>query len=445
MSDGAAYSLAIDAKSFAQAMRSFAPFESRPLVAVAVSGGPDSLALLLLLDDWARARGGSVLALTVDHGLRPDSASEARQVGAWAAARGIAHETLPWIGDKPASGIQSAARQARYGLLSDACAARGILHLAVAHHADDQAETVLFRRDRNSGPTGLAGMTASRSLGGVRLIRPLLGWPKAALAATCARFGQAFVEDPSNSASRFARTSLRHRLADDADQRASLLADAASAAVCRIAQDEALAGLLGRIAEIRPDGVVLLDCDGWAVAGSGLRRASLAAALRTAGGRAYAPDLDAVHRLDDALRARDFAGVSLAGCVVRRWRDRILFCREPKRAELPVALRCGTWTRWDGRFLLRIDRHGDEIGGLTVGVLGARGYAALKRRVDVRVPSIAGAGFAAVKQGDRAVAVPSAGWAEEVFPTVEQHYLPLWPLSSETFTVVYAGPDIMSA
>ena len=442
MPDGAVQSSPVDADLFAAAMQSFAPFEPQPRVAVAVSGGPDSMALLLILDDWARRSGGSVLALTVDHGLRPESAEEARQVGAWAAARGIPHETLHWTGEKPDAGIQAAARRARYDLLSDACAARGILNLAVAHHADDQAETVLFRRDRDSGPDGLAGMAASRSLGGVRLIRPLLGWPKSALIATCVLSGQDYFEDPSNRSDRYARTALRARLADDPGRRTAALAEAASAAAGRVARAGALNTLLGRIAEVRPDGIILFNPDGWAAAEPDLRRAALAAALRTAGGQAFAPDPAAVERLNAALADEDFAGLSLGGCVVRRWRDRILICREPKRAAHPATLTAGAWRRWDGRFLCRI---GEARPDATVGALGIRGYAALKRSADIFLPSVAGAGFPAVRSGGEVVAVPSAGWAEKGAPTVEQRYLPLWPLSSETFTVVYAGPDIMSA
>ncbi len=442
MPDGAIQSSPVDAELFAAAMQSFSPFEPRPVVAAAVSGGPDSIALLLLLDDWARRHGGSVLALTVDHGLRAESAQEARQVGAWAAARGIAHETLHWTGEKPGAGIQAAARRARYGLLSDACAKRGILHLAVAHHADDQAETVVFRNDRGSGPEGLAGMAAARSLGGVRLIRPLLGWPKYSLIATCAAFGQNYFEDPSNRSDRFARTALRARLAGDPGRRAAALAGAGAAAAGRRARGTALNLLLGRIAEIRPDGIILLDFAGWRSAETGLRLAVLAAALRTGGGGAFAPDPDAVQRLDDALRAENFAGHSLGGCVVRRWRDRVLVCREPKRAAPPVALTAGEWRQWDGRFLLRV---GEGVPTATVGALGVRGYAMLKRSADVFLPSVAGAGLPAVKAGGEVVAVPSVGWAQMGVPTVEQRYLPLWSLSSETFTVVYAGPDIMSA
>jgi tRNA(Ile)-lysidine synthase len=431
----------IDPAAFALAMQAFAPFESQPAVAVAVSGGPDSLALLLLVDRWARERGGFAIALTVDHGLRPDSASEAAQVGAWAAAHGIAHAILPWAGEKPRAGIQDAARQARYRLLTDACAARGILHLAVAHHADDQAETFLFRRERGSGPAGLAGMAASRSLGAVQMIRPLLGWPKSALIEACRHFGQDFVEDPSNRSDRFARTALRRRLTSDKDLRRFVLSEAGIAASRRADDDSRLAEALARIAEISPDGLVLLDQAAFLSAAEDTRRAVLAASLRTVGGNAFAPEAEGVRRLDTALGVPDFTGTSLAGCIVRLWRDRILVCREPKRIAPPRLLTEGLWQCWDGRFMARASR-ADE--SLTIGALGPQGYTALRRDRDVPLPAVAGTGLLAIRLGGRVIAVPSIGWAEGDYPEVELHYSPLWPLSSETFTVVSAGPDIMS-
>ncbi|MBM3565781.1 MAG: tRNA lysidine(34) synthetase TilS, partial [Alphaproteobacteria bacterium] len=103
-------SAAAPAAAFARAMTAFGPFEARPVLAVAVSGGADSMALALLADAWARGKGGRIVALTVDHGLRGGSAAEAVQVAAWLAARGIEHRILPWIGAKPASAIQAKAR-----------------------------------------------------------------------------------------------------------------------------------------------------------------------------------------------------------------------------------------------------------------------------------------------------------------------------------------------
>ncbi len=424
-------------------MASFAPFEPAPRIAVAVSGGPDSMAMLCLVDEWIRPLGGSVLALTVDHALRAESGAEAARVAAWAVAREIAHKTLRWTGDKPGSAIQATARDARYRLLADACAAEGILYLAVAHHADDQAETVLFRHDRRSGGNGMAGMPASRSLGPARLIRPLLGWPKDALVATCARFGQDFILDPSNSAERFARTGLRRRLAEGRVGRAALLAKADASAVARRAAADTLAVFLARIAEPRPDGAVLLDFTSWAAAKQALRRAALATGLRSVGGATFAPSRPAVAQLEAMLIGPDFVGATLGGCHLRRWRGQILMCRELGRLEPPLPLTPGVWQRWNRRFDIRIA--GAYPGPTTVRALGARDYAVVKRAVGSFLPSVVGAALPAVCVDGHPVAVPALGWVESDNSSAEGHYLPLWPLSPETFTVVSGGPDIMSA
>jgi len=179
--------------------------------AVAISGGPDSVALLLLA---AAAFPGRVSAITVDHGLRAGAAAEAAIVAAQCAARGIPHATLLWTGDKPSANIHAAARDARYGLMADWCAAHGIAILLTAHHADDQAETLLMRLARASGSGGLAGIRVRRDLGqGVVLVRPLLGTRRDALAAVVATSGWHPVDDPSNRDPRYARTHARRLLA----------------------------------------------------------------------------------------------------------------------------------------------------------------------------------------------------------------------------------------
>ncbi|MEQ8968446.1 MAG: tRNA lysidine(34) synthetase TilS, partial [Azospirillaceae bacterium] len=190
-------------------MARFAPFEPAPRLAVGLSGGPDSTALVLLADAWARARGGSVLALIVDHGLRPESAGEAAAVADRMARLGIEARILTRAGPPPAAGVQAAARAARHALLQTACREYGILHLLLAHTLDDQAETVLLRLAAGSGPDGLAGMAAVREGREARVLRPLLGWPKTRLVALCREAGVATVADPGNRDPRFARPRLR--------------------------------------------------------------------------------------------------------------------------------------------------------------------------------------------------------------------------------------------
>ena len=188
----------------------FAPFIDASGVLVGVSGGPDSMALLRLTQQWAATTGRpKIFAATVDHGLRPDSRAEAQTVAEWCATLGAPHRLLVWEGTKPATRIQEKARAARY-LLLDACADElGCNVLLTAHHLDDQAETILFRMGRGSGIAGLAGMQSVSQRGGLRHGRPLLGVPKAELIRFCIETRQPFVTDPSNADPRYARARLR--------------------------------------------------------------------------------------------------------------------------------------------------------------------------------------------------------------------------------------------
>lgn len=174
---------------------------------IAVSGGPDSMALLHLA---VAACPGRVEVATVDHGLRADAAAEALVVARACVALGVSHATLRVTVEKQAS-VQAAARRARYGALAAWARGRGLAAIATAHHADDQAETVLMRLTRGAGLTGLAGIRDSRDLGGVLLVRPVLGWRRAELAAIVA--GTETVDDPSNSDPRHDRTHARAWLA----------------------------------------------------------------------------------------------------------------------------------------------------------------------------------------------------------------------------------------
>ena len=186
------------------------PCESASGAVVAVSGGPDSTALMLLAAQWARKPGRPpILVATVDHGLRPDSAQEAQRVAAWAQAEGLRHETLLWLGPKPRTRLQERARVARYALLEDCARRCGASMLLTAHHADDQSETILFRLGRGSGLAGLAGMARRTSRGQLIHLRPLLDISKADLIAYCDRRGHPYFTDPSNHDHRFARGRLR--------------------------------------------------------------------------------------------------------------------------------------------------------------------------------------------------------------------------------------------
>jgi len=189
----------------------FASFPRSGRIILAVSGGADSTALMVLARRWRRrlARGPQLIAATVDHGLRRGSRAEAKAVGALARRLGLRHEVLPWRGEKPRTGIEAAARAARYRLLGRLAQRLGAQAIATAHTLDDQAETVLMRLAAGSGPAGLAGMRACDVRDGIMLLRPFLGVRKSRLLATLEHAGIAWSDDPMNADPAFARVRLR--------------------------------------------------------------------------------------------------------------------------------------------------------------------------------------------------------------------------------------------
>ncbi|MGL3211186.1 tRNA lysidine(34) synthetase TilS [Bradyrhizobium sp. BR 1433] len=193
------------------AKRLFAGLAGAPALLLAVSGGPDSVALMWLAARWRRAlaQGPRLVAVTVDHGLRPEAAREARDVKRLARSLELPHHTLRWTGPKPGTGVPAAARAARYRLLAQAARKHGATHILTAHTRDDQAETLLMRMLRGSGVAGLSAMARETERDGVLLTRPLLDISKAQLIATLQKARIRFADDPTNRDRTFTRPRLR--------------------------------------------------------------------------------------------------------------------------------------------------------------------------------------------------------------------------------------------
>ena len=193
------------------ARRLFADWKAVPAIVLAVSGGPDSIALMWLAARWRRAlaRGPRLIAVTVDHGLRSEAAREARDVKRLARTLDLPHCTVRWTGAKPKTGLPAAARAARYRLLAQAARANGATHILTAHTRDDQAETLLMRMVRGSGIAGLAAMARESKREGVLLARPFLSVSKSQLIATLKKAKIDFADDPTNRDLNFTRPRIR--------------------------------------------------------------------------------------------------------------------------------------------------------------------------------------------------------------------------------------------
>lgn len=329
----------------AEARSLFADLSAYPALIVAASGGPDSNALLLLAARWRKARknGPSLVAVTVDHGLRKESRGEAQTVRRLARSLGVVHRIVRWSGSKPATGLPQAARQARYRLLAEAAKAAGARHVLTAHTLDDQAETVLMRLAHGSGPGGLAAMARVSALpvpgaGDIVLVRPLLDLPKARLIATLDRAGVGYADDPTNRDPHFMRPRLRAAMPllereGLSPQRLALLARRLSRT--EAALDAAVTQAFAAVsAGPRADhGAIAFSAERYAQLPAEIGLRLLGHAIDQVGseGPAELAKLEALHASLAGWRGKRRFRRTLAGALVTQTRGRLLIERAPPR------------------------------------------------------------------------------------------------------------------
>lgn len=329
-------------------------------IAAAVSGGVDSMALACLLAQWSRAHGVTLHILTVDHGLRDAAADEARQVARWMEALKVPHATLRWeegrdYRGRPAS-AQAAAREARYTLMTDWCAAQGVTHLFLAHHADDQAETFLLRLARGSGVDGLAAMAPVTARGGLVLARPLLSISKARLASYCQAIGQPWIEDPSNRDTAYGRVRFREAralLEREGLSTDRLLATADHMRRARAALECIVAERLAESCTWDRLGVGRMNLAAVCAPPEEIGLRLLARLLMIASGQVYRPRFERLLRLYRDLRSDAWGGATLHGCILLKQGGSLVVAREAAHISDDQPLHQDRTTVWDGRFEVR--------------------------------------------------------------------------------------------
>lgn len=332
-------------------------------IAVAVSGGGDSMALALLLHQWCLNNHVKLHAVTVDHGLRKASKQEAEDVSKWLEKFSIHHEILSWIGEKPTSNIQDKAREARYALISKWCKSKEIDHVFVAHHKDDQAETFLMRLIRGSGVDGLSAMEKVSRLpmegfekDAIKIYRPLLSIGKERLLKTLEEMGQTWVTDPSNENETFTRIKIRNLLKDT--QIEGLDRDRLTATATKMSRVKSLLDQLTDHAEsdfvhYHPLGYAELSNIFIQNLHEEIALRLLSRLLKKISGAKYPGRYQKLFTLFENLKQVDFSGQTLCGVIVyKNEKGQIIFVREAVSIIDEKIITDKKQLLWDNRFII---------------------------------------------------------------------------------------------
>jgi tRNA(Ile)-lysidine synthase len=408
-----------------EADATFAPLADFDHVVLAVSGGSDSVALMVLAAEWCArlaATRPNVSVATVDHRLRAESRQEAEHVAAEAKRLGLSHATLTWDGEKPRTGLPMAAREARYRLLEDHARALGCARIAIvtAHHRDDQAETLAMRLARGAGIDGLSGMRSMRPLregSQIMLVRPLLAVSKARLGATLDLRGIAYAEDPTNGDHRYERARLRSLMPTLGT--AGLSAEALATSARRLgdalealayAEEQFVASLdLSFGNEV----FAKLDRRAFEAGPVFLRQKVLSRLIGRYGGASPPPQLSEVEDLVARMQRDAASAATLGGAMISSGSRFIRVWRESGRLnQTEFLLVPGERQIWDRRFVLGLSEERPRqtsAGTITVKPLGEKGYAAIMSRIMParRPPARAAAALPSFWSGEIFIAAPS--------------------------------------
>ncbi|MCE3233128.1 MAG: tilS [Rickettsiaceae bacterium] len=384
-------------------------------IAIAVSGGADSMAMALLSAKWAEKNSCKVIALTVDHDLRPESADEAAQVKKWFSCYNIPHHTLKWEGDKKSSNIQSEARDARYRLMTEFCHQNSIPTLLIAHNKEDQAETVLLRLMRGSGVDGLCGMEDEIIHNGIRLLRPLLTIEKNQLRQFLKEQNQEWVEDPSNQNTKYARVNVRKFIETSGEPELlvnRLVETTTNMQRSRNYIEHMIIQDMANVASFQPEGYCIIDIDTFRKLHEESAYRILAKTIKQIGGEYYKPRFEKLQNLYENLVSNKFTDCTLGGCNIYQSKKqneikKIFVIREQSAVQNDITIHPNTELIWDNRFICNLS---STTNNSQVGAIGESGWQQIADKVTTNLPKRVIFSLPALKNLEIIVAAPHIGY-----------------------------------
>ncbi len=392
------------------------PYERAPTICVAVSGGGDSMALALLAASWAEEQGGRVVALTVDHQLRSESYKETQRVSEWMSAHNIEHHVLTWCNPQGGSALQENARTARYELMEQWCRDHGALHLFLAHNKEDQAETFLMRLDKGSGPDGLSAMSAVSERRYCRLVRPLLSVSKSDLRTYLAGADQNWIEDPSNTDTKFERIRWRNIMNEQNISPDGYCQSARRYGQARSVLDGETARLAAKSVSVHPAGYIRICRAVFNAAPPEIGGRVLARSLMVVGGAVYPPRRQNLEALLAAIIGKPHVVRTLGGCRIEATSSDLVITREFRYLPSAICVNAGLSMVWDKRFYLSIPifEHGRSL-NVYLQPLGDLGDAEFKEVGQlgsiVGIPSAARKCLPALYDEDGVISVPHLNYS----------------------------------
>jgi tRNA(Ile)-lysidine synthase len=355
-------------------------FEDSQSIVVAVSGGSDSLALLFLLREYCSSRPGfpEIVAVTVDHGLRPESGDEANYVGELCRKAGITHRILKWRGEKPRTGLSASAREARYRLLCDAACDAGAGMIFTGHTLDDQVETYLMRSARSirdGSERGQAGMAQATLLeASIWLLRPLLGTRREELRDYLRKLGVVWRDDPSNESSKYERVRVRKSI--QRSDLTQLCREIDTKATKRRRLNAEVAAQLPGCATIAGGIRVQINREGWEQLAPEVQQLAIGTLLAAMGGQSFLPAAASCQKALEFMRGSlTYSRLALGRCIIQTGAETIMLYRE-MRSIPAINAEPGMSVLWDGRY--RVTNRGKHL--LVIAACGTKGLDQLKIR-----------------------------------------------------------------